>query len=192
MILALTSGISAQLAAAPAAPPRWSIAFIGFAFFSMLILGRWGQSIGVMAGFEAQRRAAEDPGQKIQGRIQAVNDAFAETARLMSDLDREIRAQQAARLALIAEAEEQKNLLAINTDQAEGIRKIIIGQTDATVRTERRRQWMFFAFGLLVSIPIGIGINLVSDNITASQPPAPPASPAPTSSPARPSASPSR
>ncbi|QYC42522.1 hypothetical protein Nocox_24595 [Nonomuraea coxensis DSM 45129] len=80
----------------------------------------------------------------------------------MDELERDIQAQQAASEALLTQAEEQESLLAINQEQAEKIRKIIVGETKATIRSERRQQWMFFAAGLLLSIPIGVLVNLIS------------------------------
>jgi hypothetical protein len=37
----------------------------------------------------------------------------------------------------------------------------VIGETKATLRAERRTQWMFFALGLAASIPIGVLINIL-------------------------------
>lgn len=48
----------------------------------------------------------------------------------------------------------------MNKDQAEKIRQILLGETEAAIRAERRTQWMFFALGLLASIPIGVAIEL--------------------------------
>lgn len=41
------------------------------------------------------------------------------------------------------------------------IRQILIGETKAAIRAERRTQWMFFALGLLASIPIGLAIEVL-------------------------------
>ncbi|MER7506094.1 hypothetical protein AB0L05_30480 [Nonomuraea pusilla] len=111
-----------------------------------------------------QRRlahAAEDPGKVLRDRITRINDAFAEAASLMEDLRRDLEAQQAARETLVAQAEEQQRLLEVNEEQAEKIRQILVGETKATIRAERRQQWMFFTLGVLVSIPIGVAINLL-------------------------------
>ncbi|WP_431928586.1 hypothetical protein [Nonomuraea jabiensis] len=105
--------------------------------------------------------AAEDPGQTLRRRIAEVNRAFAETASLMDDLGRDLEAQQVARDALVLQADEQQRLLEINQEQAEKIRHILVGETKSTIRAERRQQWMFFALGILVSIPIGVAINLL-------------------------------
>ncbi|MEU7855230.1 hypothetical protein [Nonomuraea sp. NPDC049141] len=106
-------------------------------------------------------RADEDPGKALKGRIDRVNRAFAEAASLMNDLRRDLEAQQIAREALVAQAEEQQRLLEVNEEQAEKIRHILVGETKATIRMERRQQWMFFALGLAASIPIGVLINLL-------------------------------
>ncbi|MGW5160938.1 hypothetical protein ACWEPN_36190 [Nonomuraea wenchangensis] len=80
----------------------------------------------------------------------------------MDELERAVLAQQVAGEALITKAEVHGNLLAIDQEQAEKIRKILVGETKATIQTERRQQWMFFAAGLLLSIPIGVLVNLIS------------------------------
>ncbi|MCF6466934.1 hypothetical protein FAF44_00700 [Nonomuraea sp. MG754425] len=103
----------------------------------------------------------EDPGETLNRRVRLINGAFSDAAKLMEDLRRDLEAQQAVRELLIAQAEEQQRLLGVNEDQAEKIRQILIGQSEATVRAERRQQWMFFTLGLVASIPIGIMINLL-------------------------------
>ncbi|MEV4472832.1 hypothetical protein [Nonomuraea sp. NPDC049504] len=107
------------------------------------------------------KRAAEDPSRQLHDRIREVNTAFTKAAALMHDLQRDLAAQQAAREALIAQAEEQQRLLEIDQGQAERIREILVGETKATIQAERRQQWIFFALGALVSIPIGVAINLL-------------------------------
>ncbi|MEV1168588.1 hypothetical protein [Nonomuraea sp. NPDC049784] len=106
-------------------------------------------------------QAGEVSSEALQRRIELVNKAFAEAATLMADLQRDLASQQAARERLIAQAEEQQRLLEIDEDQAEKIRTILVGETQATIRAERRQQWMFFGLGILVSIPIGVAINLL-------------------------------
>ncbi|MER7363302.1 hypothetical protein [Nonomuraea wenchangensis] len=101
-----------------------------------------------------------DPAERLKRRVIAINATFSEAATLMSDLQRDLAAQQAAREVLVAQAEEQQRLLEVNEEQAEKIRQILIGETKATIRAERRQQWMFFALGVVVSIPIGVMINL--------------------------------
>ncbi|MFB4284874.1 hypothetical protein ACBJ59_57070 [Nonomuraea sp. MTCD27] len=103
-----------------------------------------------------------DPGERLQTRIRAVNDAFAEAATLMDELRRDLEAQQTAREALLAEAERQQRLLEIDKEQAEKIRQILVGETKATIRAERRQQWMFFALGISMSVPIGVFVNWIS------------------------------
>ncbi|GLW10112.1 hypothetical protein Misp01_52410 [Microtetraspora sp. NBRC 13810] len=56
-------------------------------------------------------------------------------------------------------AERQQELLSINQSDAEKIRNIPASETKATDRAEHRQQWMFFALGALVSIPIGVALN---------------------------------
>ncbi|MER5643368.1 hypothetical protein [Streptosporangium sp. NPDC002524] len=112
---------------------------------------------------QARRRlnaVREDPGEGLRRRIERVNEAFIEAATLMADLQHDLAAQQAAREELIAKAEEQQRLLAIDQETAENIRQILVGETKATIRAEQRQQWKFFLLGALISIPIGIGINV--------------------------------
>ncbi|MFI7134391.1 hypothetical protein ACIBQ1_52600 [Nonomuraea sp. NPDC050153] len=106
-------------------------------------------------------QAREDPGQSLGRRVERVNAAFAEAASLMDDLRRDLEAQKAAREALLTEAEKQQSLLEVNEDQAEKIRQILVGETKATIRAERRQQWMFFGLGVAASIPIGVMINIL-------------------------------
>ncbi|MEV0821927.1 hypothetical protein [Nonomuraea rubra] len=107
------------------------------------------------------KQAAEDPRQRLHHRIAEVNAAFANAAALMDELQRDLAAQQATREALIAQTEEQQRLLEIDEGQAEKIRTILVGETKATIQAERRQQWMFFTFGVIASIPIGVAINLL-------------------------------
>ncbi|MFI9848493.1 hypothetical protein ACIHFD_66625 [Nonomuraea sp. NPDC051941] len=94
-------------------------------------------------------------------RIAEMNKAFVAATTLMDDLQREVAAQQAALRELTRQAEEQQRLRDIDPDQAERIRQILVGETKATIRAERRQQWLFFILGVLVSIPIGVMINLL-------------------------------
>ncbi|MFI6290434.1 hypothetical protein ACIBEJ_02560 [Nonomuraea sp. NPDC050790] len=103
-----------------------------------------------------------DPGERLRTRIKAVNDAFTEAAILMDELRRDLEAQQTVREALLAEADSQQKLLEIDKEQAEKIRQILVGETKATVRAERRHQWMFFVLGISMSVPIGVFVNWIS------------------------------
>ncbi|WP_336214785.1 hypothetical protein [Nonomuraea sp. LPB2021202275-12-8] len=105
-------------------------------------------------------RAKADPQMLLRERVHEVITAFAAATTLMDDLRRDLEAQQAAREALITQAEEQQRLLEVNQEQAEKIRQILVGETKASIREERRQQWMFFGLGALVSIPIGVMINI--------------------------------
>ncbi|MEU8198327.1 hypothetical protein AB0C10_31560 [Microbispora amethystogenes] len=106
--------------------------------------------------------AADAPGKRLNDRIRAVNDAFTEAATLMNELQRDLKAQQIAREALLTEAERQQKLLEVDKEQAEKIREILIGETKATIRAERRQQLLFFALGLAASVPIGVFVNWIS------------------------------
>ncbi|WP_424533663.1 hypothetical protein ACOZ38_25340 [Sphaerisporangium viridialbum] len=113
-------------------------------------------------GQRAIRAAKEDPATTLKRRIERVTLAFVEAAELMDELQRDLEAQQAVRQALIAKAEEQQQLLAVNEEQAEKIRQILVSETKSNLRAEQRREWMFAALGLVMSIPIGILINLIT------------------------------
>lgn len=102
---------------------------------------------GVRISRKQQQEAAEDPGERLQRRVEAVNTAFDEALSLMGELRRDLKAQQAARKKLIDDAKTQQRLLSVNKDQAENIRQILVGETKATIRAARRREWMFFALG---------------------------------------------
>ncbi|MEV0313547.1 hypothetical protein [Nonomuraea fuscirosea] len=104
--------------------------------------------------------AEEDPKEVLRRRVERVNRAVAAAASEMQELQRDLEAQQAASAALLSQAEEQQRLLEINQEQAEKIRHILVGETKATLRAEGRKQWMFFGLGVLVSIPIGVMINI--------------------------------
>ncbi|MFD8529437.1 hypothetical protein ACFV0L_18655 [Streptosporangium canum] len=135
---------------------RWApsaVGWVAFTYVGTRTLGR-----GTRARLAEAR---EDPRQSLDHRITEVNRAFAEAASLMGDLQRDLASQQAVREALVAQAEEQQRLLEINQDQAENIRHILVGETKATIRAERRTQWMFFGLGLAASIPVGVAINLL-------------------------------
>ncbi|WP_440100046.1 hypothetical protein [Streptosporangium sp. H16] len=107
-------------------------------------------------------QAEEYPGEVLRRRVERVNEAFVEAATLMADLQRDLAAQQAAREELIAKADEQQRLLAVDQEQAENIRQILLGETKATIRAERRREMLFLGAGMLMSIPIGVLVNYIS------------------------------
>jgi hypothetical protein len=158
-----------------AAPGAVGAMFLGYIAIRLEVHAMWmplAASIVIIATFaimlinrqQARRRlaqAAEDPGQVLRDRISQVDAAFTEAASLMDDLRRDLEVQQATRDALVAQAEEQQRLLEVDQEQAERIRQILVGETKATIRAERRQQWMFFALGVATSIPIGIMINLL-------------------------------
>ncbi|MEU4407294.1 hypothetical protein AB0F88_22455 [Streptosporangium sp. NPDC023963] len=105
-------------------------------------------------------QAEEDPGEALRRRVERVNEAFVEAAALMADLQRDLAAQQAAREELIAQAEEQQQLLTVDQEQAKNIRLLLIEGAKEANRAERGQQWMFFLLGTLVSVPIGVAINV--------------------------------
>ncbi|MFI0423360.1 hypothetical protein [Spongiactinospora sp. 9N601] len=112
------------------------------------------------AAREQQQEAEADPRERLHRRIAAINTTFADAATLMNELRRDLEAQQAVRDALVAETEEHREVLAIEPERAQRIRQILVGETKATIRAERRQQWIFFALGVAISVPIGVLINL--------------------------------
>ncbi|WP_182882554.1 hypothetical protein [Microbispora sp. H10949] len=112
------------------------------------------------------RAVEEDPSERLRYRISRVNDAFAEAATLMDELRCDLESQQAAREALLAEAERQRQLLTVSKEEAEKIRQILTSETKETIRAERRQQWIFFllsfAASAAASVPIGIWVNHIS------------------------------
>ncbi|MBT2232191.1 hypothetical protein [Nonomuraea sp. NEAU-A123] len=158
----LTAIATTVVAVAEGGAVAWWVAgfFLLGSVGGLLELSGVGRSI---TGRSDQRLAAveENPHARLQRHIDEVNKAFAEAASVMSDLQRDLDAQQAAREVLLEQAGEQQRLLEVNEVQAEKIRQILVGETKATIRAERRQQWLFFALGALVSIPIGIAINLL-------------------------------
>ncbi|TLP66534.1 hypothetical protein [Microbispora triticiradicis] len=140
----------------------WSLGPAGFS-----ILAGAGVAIYTMLDYRKRVRAAkEDPVERLRRRISRVNDAFAKATTLMDELRRDLEAQQATREALLAEAERQQQLLAINEEEAEKIRQILTNETKETIRAERRREWLFFLLGFAASaaasVPIGIWVNHIS------------------------------
>ncbi|UBU16652.1 hypothetical protein [Nonomuraea gerenzanensis] len=133
------------------------VTYLVLAYFYARVLG---------GAYERLSQAKEDPAEKLHRRVQAVNQAFAEAATLMDELQRDLEAQQATREALLAEAKHQQRLLELNKDEAENIRQILFGETKKTIRAERRRELVIFLAGVLLSaalsIPIGIWVNNIS------------------------------
>ncbi|WP_405085056.1 hypothetical protein [Microbispora sp. NBC_01389] len=140
--------------------PLWILtgALLSIPYVALGILG-W---LGRGRNRERLGAAADKPGKRLNDWIKAVNDAFTEAATLMHELQRDLRAQQAAREALLTEAERQQKLLEVDQEQAEKIREILVGETKATIRAERRQQLLFFALGLAASVPIGVFVNWIS------------------------------
>ncbi|MBN6052370.1 hypothetical protein JYK22_10550 [Nonomuraea sp. RK-328] len=110
---------------------------------------------------QAKEQTLVDPSEHLRTRIEAVNKAFAEAATLMEELQRDLAAQEAARRQVVAEAEHQQHLISMNREEAEAVRRLILGETRADISRQRRDQWVFFMLGAVVSIPIGVAINLL-------------------------------
>ncbi|GAA1628265.1 hypothetical protein GCM10009733_026260 [Nonomuraea maheshkhaliensis] len=101
----------------------------------------------------------EDPSEALEDRIRRATESFAETGRLLAELQNTFSVQQAALKKVTEEAEEQALLRDMDPETAEKMRRIIVGETKATLRAERRTQRLYFAGGVLLSIPIGALIN---------------------------------
>lgn len=151
--------ISAALLGAVVANPKEAVSALVAALLAVavtLALAFW---LDRLIG-KRLAEAEEDPSERLRQRINRVNKAFVEAATLVDELRRDLDAQQAARQALLAEAARQQELLAISKEDAERIRHILVGETKATLKAERRMQWMFFALGATISIPISILTNI--------------------------------
>ncbi|GAA3843771.1 hypothetical protein GCM10022226_78450 [Sphaerisporangium flaviroseum] len=103
---------------------------------------------------QAQLEAETDPRERLLKRVDAINNAFADAANLMDELQR-------ARDDLLEEAEEHRELLATNPEHAESVMRLLARNEKAAIRVNRRDQWLFFALGVGASIPIGVLINLL-------------------------------
>jgi hypothetical protein len=64
-----------------------------------------------------------------------------------------------------AEAEESRQLAALNKEEADAVRKVIAATIEqaqgASAAENRRQQWQFFAAGVLLAIPLGVIGNIV-------------------------------
>ncbi|MFG3438355.1 hypothetical protein ACGF0J_14020 [Nonomuraea sp. NPDC047897] len=110
---------------------------------------------------ERTQQAELDPRERLRKHIDALNAAFAQSMIAMEDLKRDIEVQQAIRDDLIAQAEEHRETLAVEPEHAERTRRVYVRAARDALRAERGQQWMFFALGALISIPIGVAINLL-------------------------------
>ncbi|WP_043636791.1 hypothetical protein [Nonomuraea candida] len=110
---------------------------------------------------EKKEQSLVDPHERLGTRIDAVNKAFADAATLMEELQRHLAAQEAARRRLVAEAEHQQQLIGMDREEAEAVRRLILGETRADIARQRRDQWLFFVLGVAVSIPVGVAINVL-------------------------------
>ncbi|GAA4906741.1 hypothetical protein LX16_3313 [Stackebrandtia albiflava] len=100
---------------------------------------------------------------RLQEALDEVKSSMGYASELMAELQREMDAQTAARDALVAQAEENRRLAEIDREQAERIRGILFAETKAEARRRKRAQWAFFLAGVLISIPVGIAINLLTN-----------------------------
>lgn len=133
--------------------------------FMFIGLGLVPVIVGLMVGGVHQRQrediaAAQDPKVRLRERTQAVNVALEEAMRLMDELKQDVERQLAARDVLLTQVDEHQKMLELDKDQADKIARILLGETKATIRAERKPQWVFFALGIIASIPVGVVINL--------------------------------
>lgn len=99
---------------------------------------QFARNVRITEGQTTSPYLTEDPVDVLRRRIRGVNQAFAEAAKLMQELQRDFAAQEAARDALIAQAEEQRQVLSVNRDEAEKIRKILASETKESIRAGKR------------------------------------------------------
>ncbi|MFI6485185.1 hypothetical protein ACIBH1_45255 [Nonomuraea sp. NPDC050663] len=147
--------------------PDW----VEWATLAAIVVG--GLTLIIRDNYRSQRSAYEDavkvlagvPGVRLRDLSSKITTSLQQTAELMDELTRELHAQQVANEELARRSAEQQRMLEVNQEQAEKIQALMAGaaQTviDANVAAGKRQQWTFFAFGVLVSIPIGVAINLL-------------------------------
>lgn len=109
----------------------------------------------------AVEQAERSPAERLRELNAQVAASMQNTASLLERLSRELEDQKAAAEATIAEGEERARWLEINREEAEKVRQLIVGETKETLRAQRRRDWMLLGAGALLSIPIGVLINLL-------------------------------
>ncbi|WP_431929031.1 hypothetical protein [Nonomuraea jabiensis] len=110
---------------------------------------------------EALKEAGQDPSDRLRARIEQVGEAFGSAVTLMDELQRDITSQEAAHRQLVEQASHQRALIGMDREEAEAVRGLILGATKEDHVRQKRQQWMFFALGVLMSIPIGVAINLL-------------------------------
>jgi hypothetical protein len=156
LVLGPLSGIIEEI-------PDWA----AFAFVTVVAL--WITVLNVRAALyherlrykEALEDAARDPSDRLRGRIEEVGDAFASAVMLMDELQRELTSQEAAHRQLVEQANHQRTLVGMDREEAEAVQALILGATKEDHARQKRQQWLFFALGVLMSVPIGIAINLL-------------------------------
>ncbi|MEU6743743.1 hypothetical protein [Streptosporangium sandarakinum] len=99
---------------------------------------------------------------QIKLRMNRVDGAFDEAVSLMADLQRELQAAEAARRQVMADAKRQQELAKVDEATAKLIQEILLADAKKAARVQRKQQLLYFAAGVLVSIPVGIMVNLIS------------------------------
>lgn len=107
----------------------------------------------------AMERFGEDPVARLKARAEAVQTAFTEAERVLSDLGQEMGAQQTAYAKAVAEREKQDALLAINLPEFERARMALTADNRSPARKSLVQNLVFFLLGLLLSPLVGEGVR---------------------------------
>ncbi|MER7439998.1 hypothetical protein [Micromonospora avicenniae] len=114
-----------------------------------------------------QRKARKaDPQVLLGKRIARLNAALADSAELLTDLQSQLRIQEAARTKIMADIAKNEQIAQLHREQADAVASLVREVTDHAHtklnRQTRREQLLFFMAGLLVSVPIGILVNFAT------------------------------
>jgi hypothetical protein len=117
-----------------------------------------------------RRRSAPPPPPTLSDRIERLRKNLSESTSLMSAINAELHVQTTALERIRAEADENQKLAALHKNEAEAVRLLVATTIERssqgkTARQIRRSQWLFFLAGLIISIPIGVGVNFLYDLI---------------------------
>ncbi|HEX6351858.1 hypothetical protein [Actinophytocola sp.] len=100
-------------------------------------------------------------------RIERLRTNLSESSHLIEEINAELRMQETALQRIRAEAQTNKDLAALYEEQAEAVRSFIAATIETAnekaAKPGRRAHLLLFLAGLLFSVPLGIGVNFLSD-----------------------------
>lgn len=140
--------------------PWWSLGVVGGA------VAVWGVA-GVIFLRETRlarkKRLERELLGNLQEQVRRIEAVFAETVALMDRLQYRLQAERAALEATADAAAEQRQLLDLNWEQAARIQYFITKEARVRELSQSRQSLLYFVTGVLVSIPVGIVINLLTN-----------------------------